>query len=443
MASRLLIPLASSLVSIIVAALAVSSVHAAPLVTATGKTVSEAEIHRRLSRLLHDLNEPRRPHRALRRLERSVFAYLKVFTGRNYPKTLTTLRRGNRYRPMIRAMLARAGLPPALEALPMAESAYRFDARSRSGARGLWQYMAASARRYGLKVTGRVDQRIDPVKATRAAVRYLKYLRNRFDNATLLAIAAYNAGEGRIARILRRSGSRSYLQATPLLPRETRGYVPEFLAAALILQDPELFGFPVTATPAYRYVQIPEPLPLRKIARWSGLSAAQLRRLNPELQRYPRLPVSNYLLRLPTAAAQRIARHLGKDRLWHPLERTVAFRGDGPTERILARSSAGGLLYRVQKGNHLSGIARMFGVTVRRLREVNRIRGNRIHTGQLLVIPTRKNFVQKRYRVRPGDSLEKIAKRLGVPVDHLKFVNGVTDPRRLKAGQQLLYYRYS
>ncbi len=445
MPSRLLISLALFLIiSILGAALSVSSAHAAPLVTVTGKTVSEAEIRRRLSRLLRDLGEPSWPHRALKRLNRPVFAYLKVFTGRNYPRTLVALQRGDRYRPMIRTMLARAGLPLALEALPMAESAYRFDARSRTGARGLWQYMPASARRYGLKVAGRVDQRTDPVKATEAAARYLKYLRNRFGNSTLLAIAAYNAGEGRIARIVHRHGSWRYHRVASFLPRETRRYVPEFLAAALILRDPGFFGFPVTATPVYRYVQIPKPLSLEKIARWSGLPVARIRRLNPELQRYQRLPVHNYILRLPAAAARRVARHLGEERIWRPLGRTVAFRGDGSAGRILTGNAAGRLLYRVQRGNHLSGIARMFGVDIQQLREVNRIRGNRIHAGQLLVIPTRRNFVQKSYRVRPGDSLEKIAKRLGIPVDHLKFINGVTDPRRLKAGQQLLYYhRYS
>ncbi len=445
MPARLLVPfiLLGLFVTAVLTAGPARAASDATLVTAAGTLVSENEIRRRLSRLVRDLGEPRRPRRALRRLNRSVFAYLKVFTGRNYFRTLTALQRGNRYRPMIRTMLARAGLPQALEALPMAESAYRFDARSRTGARGLWQYMPASARRYGLKVARGVDQRTDPVKATEAAVRYLKYLRNRFGNSTLLAVAAYNAGEGRIARIVRRSGFRSYIRVVRFLPRETRRYVPEFLAAALILRDPGFFGFPVSGAPPYRYLQIPEPLPLGKVARWSGLPVARIRRLNPELRHCQRLPVSNYLLRLPATAARRAARHLGEERIWRPLGRTVAFRGDGSGAQVLARNSAGKLLYRVQKGNHLSGIARMFGVDVRRLREINHIRGNRIHVGQLLVIPTRRNFVQKRYRVRAGDSLEKIAKRLGIPLDHLKFVNGVTDPRRLKVGQQLFYYQYS
>ncbi len=442
MPSRFLISLAL-LNFFVIAALPVDALRAASgttLVTATGVVVSEAEVRRRLARLLRDLGEPRWGHRALRRLNRPVLAYLKAFTGRNYFRTLAALQRGNRYRPMIRAALRRAGLPQALEALPMAESAYRFDARSRTGARGLWQYMPASARRYGLKVARRIDQRIDPVKATEAAVRYLAYLRKRFGNRSmLLAIAAYNAGEGRIARI----GQRSYIRAARLLPRETRRYVPEFLAAALILRDPGFFGFPVGGTPPYRYLQIAEPLSLRRIARWSGLSVARIRRLNPELQRRERLPVRNYILRLPTAAARRLAHHLTDDRLWRPLERSVAFRGDGPADRVVARNASGVLLYRVRKGNHLAGIARMFGVDVRRLREANRLRSDRIHAGQLLIVPTRKHFVQKRYRVRPGDSLERIARRLGVPVEHLKFVNGVTDPRRLKAGQQLFYYQYS
>ena len=417
--------------------------HAAQtIVTATGQSISKVDIRRRLYRLLRELGEPRWTRRDLQRLNRSVFAYIAAFTGSRYQQTLRALQRGNRYRPMIRARLAQAGLPLTLEALPMAESAYRFSARSRKGARGLWQYMPASARRYGLKVGRHVDQRTDPARATDAAIRYLKYLQRKFGNhSILLAIAAYNAGEGRIAKIIRKSGNRGYSGVARHLPRETRGYIPEFLAAALILKDPAHFGFPVARSQSFRYVQVARPLPLRTIARWAKMPVTRLKRLNPELKPFRRLPTSNYPIRLPTGAAHRVARKLAHESVWKPVSRVVAFDASATAvNRSLAGTSKARIIYRVKKGNHLLGIAAMFGVDLEQLRKINHLRDNRIHAGQLLVIPTRKQLVEKSYRVRRGDSLGRIAKRLGIPVRHLKFINGVTDPRRLKPGQQLYYY---
>jgi len=418
-----------------------------PIVTVSGKKISTAEISRRLHRLLRELGEPRWSKRELNRLTRSVSAYLRAFTGRQYEKTLDALRRGDRYRPMIRGKLARAGLPLAFEALPMAESAYRFDARSRSGARGLWQYMPASARHYGLKVGRRVDQRADPARATDAAVKYLKFLNRKFARTSvLLTIAAYNAGEGRISRVIRRSGvrgrRRGYSHVLRYLPKETRGYVPEFLAAALILKDPAYFGFPVRRERKYRYVQIRNPMSVRKLSSLAGLRPSTLLRLNPELKRYRKTPVSNYFIRLPAKAARRLDGRLATVRIFSPLMPQIALDDTPARESSPAKNGRPGLIYEVKRGNNLGSIARMFGVSVRQLRRANRLRGNHIVAGQKLVIPGHKaaRLVRRHYRVRRGDNLGVIAKRLGVPVKHLMFVNGVRDPRRLRPGQRLFYY---
>ncbi len=417
-----------------------------PIVTSTGNRISIAEISRRLHRLLRELGEPRWSRRELDRLTRSVSAYLRAFTGRQYDKTLAALRRGDRYRPMIRAKLARAGLPLAFEALPMAESAFRFDARSRSGARGLWQYMPASARHYGLKVGRRVDHRADPARATDAAVKYLKFLNRKFaKTSVLLTVAAYNAGEGRIARVIRKSGMkgrrRGYSHVLRYLPKETRGYVPEFLAAALILKAPAFFGFPITRERTYRYVQNQDSLSVRKVANLAGIQPAGLLKLNPELRQYRRTPTSNYFIRLPVKAARRLDRKLATAKVFGPVMPQISLN-DRFRKRTspVAKGKGSRMVYEVKRGNNLGGIARMFGVSVQALRRVNHLRGNRIVAGQRLIIPGHKALIRKHYRVRRGDNLGVIARRLGVPVKHLMFVNGVTDPRRLRPGQRLFYY---
>ena len=416
-----------------------------PIVTQTGAKLSQADIRRRLQRLLRELGEPRWSRRELDRLICSVSAYLRAFTGRQYEKTLIALRRGDRYRPMIRAKLARAGLPLAFEALPMAESAYRFNARSRSRARGLWQFMAPSARHYGLKVGRLVDQRTDPARATDAAVKYLKFLNRKFaKTSVLLTIAAYNAGEGRIARVVRRSGvknrRRGYSHVLRYLPKETRGYVPEFLAAALILKDPAHFGFPVTRKAAYRYAQIQDPQSIHRLAQLAGIPVKRLLALNPELKAYRRTPSSNYLVRLPKYAARRLDLKLAGVKIWRPVGRTIALRQSYKGQHV-ARKNGNQAIYQVKHGNTLIGIAKTFGVSVKALRQTNGLRGNRIVVGQTLIIPGKKRLARRKYyRVKAGDNLGRIARRLGVSVKHLMQINGVTDPRRLRPGQQLYYY---
>lgn len=426
-----------------------------PITTATGKKIYIADIRQRLHQLLRELGEPRWSTHELNRLSRSVSAYLRAFTGRQYDKTLEALRRGDRYRPMIRAKLAKAGLPRAFEAMPMAESAFRFDARSHAGARGLWQYMPASARHYGLKVGRNIDQRTDPARATDAAVKYLKFLNRKFEKTSvLLTIAAYNAGEGRIARIVRKSGvnnrRRGYSHVLRFLPKETRGYVPEFLAAALILKKPEYFGFPVTRQQPYRFIQVRKPLSIKKIAGLTKLSSKKIKQLNPELKKHQRLPTSNYFLRLPARAAWRLDKKLSSVKYWRPLAKSINFDDSATKTARLNRKiqhktakthRSTALIYQVKRGNHLGGIAKMFDVSIASLKRVNHLQSNRITAGQRLTIPTRKLLSKKRYRVRPGDNLGVIAQRLGVPIKHLKFVNGVTDPRRLRPGQALYYFK--
>lgn len=417
------------------------------LITSTGNSISFTDTRNRMSQLLTELGEPKWTRKELNRLGKTVHAYLNAFTGRQYDKTLEALQRGDKYRPMIRAKLARSNIPIAFEALPMAESAYRFSARSRAGAKGLWQFMPPSARHYGLHVSRKLDERNDPARSTDAAVKYLKFLNRKFGKVSiLLSVAAYNAGEGRIAKVVRRSGiksgTRGYSRVIRYLPKETRGYVPEFLAAAIILKDPAHFGFPVSKHRAHHYVQLREPLSVKNIAQITKLPLTTVHQLNPELKKFKRTPTNNFLLRLPANAAQRLDNNFAKPKVkvWKPVANPISLSTNKSQMQIASTLSGSQIMYKVHKGNNLGGIAKMFAVPIQDLRSKNHIQGNRIHIGQSLIIPSKKKLARKVYRVRPGDNLGLIARRLGVPVQHLKFANGVTNPRRLRPGQRLVYY---
>ena len=415
------------------------------LITVTGDSISFTDTRSRLTHLLRELGEPGWTRKELNRLAKPVHAYLKAFSGRQYDKTLEALQRGDRYRPMIRAKLARSNIPLAFEALPMAESAYRFNAHSRAGARGLWQYMPASARHYGLHVGQKLDERTDPARSTDAAVKYLKFLNRKFGKISiLLSVAAYNAGEGRIAKVVRRSGiksgTRGYSRVLRYLPKETRGYVPEFLAAALLVKNPAHYGFPVSRQRKHHYVQLRDPLSVKKIAQLTQLPLAKVHQLNPELKKFSRTPTNNFIVRLPSNAALQLDNKLVKAKVWKPATHPISLTSVNKTSRVASIKLGSHIVYKVRQGNNLGGIAKMFAVPIQDLRKKNNFQGNRIHVGQSLIIPTQKNLNKKVYRIRSGDNLGLIAQRLGVSVQHLKFVNGVTNPRRLRPGQKLVYY---
>ena len=346
---------------------------------------------------------------------------------------------------MIRTKLASAKVPMAFEALPMAESAYRFNVRSKAGAVGLWQFMPASARHYGLHVGKTLDERTDPARATDAGVKYLKFLNRKFgQTSVLLSVAAYNAGEGRIARVIRKSGvkstDRGYSHVLRYLPKETRGYVPEFLAAALILKDPKHFGFPISKQRPHRYVQIVQPLSVKKVAEISKIPEKEVKQLNPELKKYGRTPTNNFFVRLPAEAALRLHKNHRKTKIWKPASNPITFDSSSSKTQVAGAKSSTHIVYTVRKGNNLQGIAKIFGVSIEDLRQKNSLNGNRIWDGQALIIPGSKSLEKKVYRVKSGDNLGQIAQRLGVPIQHLKFANGVTNPRRLRPGQKLVYY---
>ena len=213
----------------------------------------------------------------------------------------SALSRSGRYVPRMSSILEKEGLPQELAYLPLIESGFRTQAVSRAGAVGPWQFIRTTGQRYGLRIDQYVDERRDPVKSTHAAARYLKDLYDMFGNWHL-SLAAYNTGEGHITRILGRGVADDFWQMSDrgYLYQETEDYVPQFLAALHIAEEPQAYGFdpPDEAPVHYDLVTIKKSLSLATVAQLSGTSTDTIKELNPALHRGI-VPPQGYAVRLP------------------------------------------------------------------------------------------------------------------------------------------------
>ncbi len=241
------------------------------------------------------------------------------------------LDRSSRYLDMIRRVLRKKGLPEDLAFTAMIESGFNPLAVSRAGAKGLWQFMERTGRRYGLRVNRWVDERLDPEKSTEAAANYLKDLFGQFGH-WFLAQAAYNAGEVKVARAVERARSNDFwtIARGRWLRNETKDFVPQIQAAMLIAREPERYGFQLSPEEpmAYEVVSVPFSVELKKLAALAGLAPQALSDLNPELRRGMTPPGGLYALKVPSGAAVRVAEELDRLRT----QRAEAARGS--TKRV-------------------------------------------------------------------------------------------------------------
>jgi membrane-bound lytic murein transglycosylase D len=318
-------------------------------------------------------------------LNPQVQYFLDRFTGSRREIVSLWVSRSGRYLGMIREVLRARGLPEDLAYTAMIESGFKPDAVSRMGAKGLWQFMAATARRYGLRVDRWVDERLDPEKSTLAAAAYLGDLYEQF-GSWALAQAAYNAGEVAVARAIRGTGSRDFwtLAQTRHLRRETREFVPQIHAATLIGRDPDRYGFdfddhdPV----AVDTVTAPAATDLQRLAAAAGLPADAMRALNPALVRGVTPPGGPWALRVPAGTRERVAAEVA------PRGVPVAVAA-APVE--VTPAVAGGEIHVVRPRDTVSAIAKRYGVSV----------------GDVL----RWNRLESQDRIRPGDRLRVDAAR--------------------------------
>jgi membrane-bound lytic murein transglycosylase D len=325
--------------------------------------------------------------------------FVRMFTGNQRSNFARYLQRSGRYERMISQKLEERGMPQDLLYLAMIESGFNSTAYSRAHASGLWQFIAETGRRYGLDVNRAVDERNDPVKATDAALDYLTYLHNRFDS-WYLAAAAYNTGENRVGRIMREeTGSEkgdeySYYRIRHRLPRETRDYVPLMVAAARIAKEPEKYGFESVerqAPLAYDEVRVEPASSLAAVARASGTTVAEIKRLNPQLKLDRTRNDRADVVRIPAGKGQQFAAAWTQARAQQrqlaqaaqPARQAQARTAARPARSAQARS------HQVRRGENLSVIAQRHGVTVHSLRQANNLRNDRIRAGATLRIPAR------------------------------------------------------
>lgn len=317
---------------------------------------------------------------------RQVSRHLVYYTLRRPEVMEKWLERSEKYFPMMEKIFKEEGAPTELIHLSMIESGLNPTARSWAAAVGMWQFIRATGSMYGLEVNWWLDERRDPEKATRAAARHLKDLYNIWGDWHL-AMANYNISPRGLKRAIRRAGGvEDYWEAYPYLPRETRGYVPGFIAATMVAMNPEEFGFQKkygASSYNYEVAEVDPLMPLDKLAEAAGITTSELKEYNPELLRWATPPGSKYPLKLPVSTKQRF----------------LANYEDIPKES----RSQNITMHTVQRGETLGYIAQKYGTSVRGLYETNENLSSIIYPGQKLVVPLAPGSMEKIASDRPSN----------------------------------------
>ena len=406
-----------------------------------------------------------------------VKAHIKVYTERKREHSANILGKMDYYMPIFETELDKAGLPIELRAVPIIESALRPRAYSRAGASGLWQFIYSTGKSYGLEMNSYIDERRDPYKSTQKAVRYLEDLYGIY-NDWFLVIAAYNCGPGNVNKAIRRSGGkRDYWAIYYYLPRETRGYVPAFIAANYLMHyadEHNIKPIPSRLPSLIDTVNVSKPLNLNQVAQVLGQDLELLRDLNPQY-RLDIIPAgtSSYVLNLPATSSSdyvvledSIMAYKREEYIDKKRANVTPGTSYYASSRVAPKGKVA-LTYTVKAGDNLGYIADWFDVRVSDLRYWNNIYRNLIRVNQKLVVYVPKGKEHKYaaistarrspkvtaskatatalrldknyeyYQVRRGDNLWVIARRYpGISADNIKTLNGMRN-NDIKPGQYL------
>ena len=353
-----------------------------------------------------------------------VESYIRYFQGKGRKGFNIWLKRYVQYKDIILPILDEYDLPEELIVVSMIEAGLDPKAVSRAQAVGLWQFMYSTGKEYGLNRNWYIDERQDPIKSTHAAAKYFKDLYKEFDD-WYLVLAAYNGGWGRLNRALKLHETSDYWQLYSL-PQETKNYIPYYLSAAIIVKNPEKYGFKIPRSNPLKYdvVQIEKSADLTVLAKAAGTKLSTIKRLNPEL-RQPATPNNGpYSLNIPD----------GKKDIFYKKFSEI------PEDRKFAFQK---VEHRVQKGENLISIASKYRVLVADLQTINNISNiNKLSIGQRLKIPVKgglySNYPEKIiYSVKTGDTLGHIAEEFNTRASEIRKWNNMGSKSVIYPGQKL------
>lgn len=464
----------------------------------TAQTISTENIVETVSAQIIDQTEPQDLWPRLRegfQLTQDVLPSAVIKQQALYlknPRYLNTIfDRAKPYIFFVTEQLENAGLPLELALLPIVESSYDPLAYSPSHAVGLWQFIPSTGTSLGLHRDRWYDGRRDVIKSTEAAVTYLSYLNKRFDGDWLLALAAYNSGEGAVKKAIknnRRRGKPSDFWSLKL-PRETRNYVPRLLALADLVSNPQAHQFELPSIPNaafFNRVSLTSQIELSKVIKVTGVSESLFIKLNPAFRRSVTPPEGTYQILLPIEASETLDSFLADNQpsTWVPyreyqvksgdtlshiaqrhqlstalIKNTNGLQGDFLRVGQILRIPSSGeiaiatefktmqtLSYKVVAGDTLSEIAQRFKTTTRKIKRSNNLTSSRIKVGQTLLINAPNGSVKSEklrklsYRVRRGDSLYLIAEKFDLKIADITQWNNLQRDKYLQPGQRLTLY---
>ena len=357
-----------------------------------------------------------------------VESYIRYFQGKGRKGFNIWLKRYVQYKDLMLPILDQYDLPEELIVVSMIESGFDPKAVSKAKAVGLWQFMYLTGKQYGLNRNWYIDERQDPIKSTHAAAKYFQDLYNEFED-WYLVLAAYNTGPGRLNRALKLHETSDYWQLYSL-PKDTKNYIPYYLSSAIILQNPEKYGFKIPKSNPLKFdeVEIEKSSDLNVLAKAADTRVSTIKKLNPEL-RQPATPNNGpYSLNIP----------FGKKESFYK-----KFNAIPDNEKFAVQK----VEHRVQKGENLSSIAAKYRVLKADLQTINNItNANNIRIGQVLKIPVKggiyANYPEKIiYKVKTGDQLGFIAEKYNTRASEIRKWNGMkANDSSIYPGQKLTLF---